>query len=104
MMVSSLFGRAAFIGAALGLAVAATGTAHAFTFEDQGGSNGAKGFTDLDIPKVPNAATPDSRFSTNNGVTTYKSDFGMFQFGSQPSFDQRYNSNNLFDPFYRDGR
>lgn len=104
-MTPSLPSHRAFVFAAtLVLAVSAAGAARAFTFEDRGGTGGAKGFIDLDIPKVPNPGTPDSRFSNDNGMTTYKSDFGTFQFGSRPSFDQRYNSNNLFDPYYRDGR
>lgn len=96
--------RAVLFAAALGLALSAAGAAKAFTFEDQGVAGGGRGFTDLDIPKVPNAGVPDSRFTSSNGLTTFKSGNGTFQFGARPSFDQRFNSDNLFDPYYRDGR
>jgi len=104
MMLSPLYRRASVLAAAFGLALAATSAARAFTIEDKGGAGGGKGFTDLDIPKVPDAGTPDSRFSSKDGVTTFKSEYGTFQFGSRSSFDQRYNSDSLFDPFARNGR
>ncbi|HEY2754571.1 MAG TPA: hypothetical protein VGJ01_02375 [Pseudolabrys sp.] len=90
--------------AALGLTLAAAGAAQAFTFQDAPGSgNGGQGFTDLDIPKVPNADSRDSRFSSDGGPT-YRSGNSTFQFGSQPSFNRRYDPSNLFDPFARDGK
>jgi hypothetical protein len=104
MTLSPLHHRAFIIAAAFGLAVSAAGAAQAFTFEDQGASGGGQGFTDLNIPKVPSTGAPDSRFSSDNGLTTYKSGNSSFQFGSRPSFNERYNSNSLFDPYYRDGR
>lgn len=104
MMRSPLLRRAFVLAAAFGLAISATGIARAFTIEDKGGGGSGKGFTDLDIPKVPDGGTPDSRFSSKDGVTTFKSNYGTFKFGSQPSFNQRYNPNSLFDPFARDGR
>lgn len=97
--------RAFVVAAALALAVSAVDAARAFTFEDQGAAGGGKGFTDLDIPKVPpGPGGPDSRFNSTNGMTSLRSGNSTIFFGSRPSFDQRYNSDNLFDPFYRDGR
>jgi hypothetical protein len=104
MMLSPQYRRAFLMAAALGLAVTTTGIAHAFTVENKDASGSGQGFTDLDIPKVPSAGTPDSRFKGKDGVTSYKTEFGTVQFGSRPSFDQRYNSNSLYDPFARDGR
>ena len=88
--------------AALGLTLSTIGAAQAFTFEGQSaGEGGQQGFTDLQMPGKPNPDGSPSRFDTGgqvkNGNTT-------FQFGSRPSFDQKYNPNNLFDPFARDGR
>jgi hypothetical protein len=37
-------------------------------------------------------------------MSTMKQGNTTFQFGSQRSFDQRYNTNNLFDPYAREGR
>lgn len=104
MMLSPLYRRGSVVAAGLGLAVLAVGSAHAFTIEDKGGGGTASGFTDLNVPNVPQAGTPASRFGSKDGMATYKSNYGTFQFGSQPSFDQRYNPNSLFDPFARDGR
>jgi hypothetical protein len=89
--------------AALGLTLAAAGAAQAFTFQDAPGSGNGQGFTDLDIPKAPNADSRDSRFSSD-GSPTYKSGNSTFQFGSQSSFNRRYDPSNLFDPFARDGK
>ncbi|HVZ51710.1 MAG TPA: hypothetical protein VG986_07075 [Pseudolabrys sp.] len=104
MMLSPQYRRALVLVAAFGLAVMAAGVARAFTVEDKGGSGSGQGFTDLDIPKASSAGAPDSRFKSKDGMTSYKTDFGTVQFGSQPSFNQRYNPNSLFDPFARDGR
>ena len=79
--------------------------AQAFTFQDSNGSSGGQGFTDLDKPAAP----PDrlgtgSGFGSENGQSSYKQGNTTFQFGQQRSFDQRYNTNNLFDPYAREGR
>lgn len=104
MMHSPQYRRALALTAAFALAVVAAAPARAFTVENKDGSGSGQGFTDLDIPKVPSAGTPDSRFKSKDGMTSYKTDIGTLQFGSRPSFDQRYNPNSLFDPFARDGR
>ena len=91
---------AAFL-AALGVAP----VAQAFTIQGAGGSSGGQGFMDLDKPAAP----PDrlgtgSRLDSENGMSTMKQGNTTFQFGSQRSFDQRFNTNNLFDPYAREGR
>lgn len=105
MTLFPLYHRAFLFAAALGLGLSAAGAAQAFTFEDQSGSAGGQGFTDLQMPGKPKAdGGQASRFSDDNGRATYKSGNNTFYFGSPGSFDQRYNSDKLFDPYYRDGR
>ena len=79
--------------------------AQAFTIEDQGSASGGQGFRDLDRPaSTPDRLSPVSPFNTDNGQTTMKQGNATFQFGQQRTFDERYNSNNLFDPYAREGR
>jgi hypothetical protein len=83
----------------------AVSVAHAFTIEDQGGASGGQGYVDLDKPAAaPDRLAPVSPFNTDNGQTTVKQGNSTFQFGGQRSFNERYNSNNLFDPYAREGR
>jgi hypothetical protein len=83
----------------------AVSVAYAFTIEDQGGASGGRGYVDLDQPAAaPDRLAPVSPFNTDNGQTTVKQGNGTFQFGQQRSFNERYNSNNLFDPYAREGR
>ena len=94
----------ALIAAAFLAALGAASVAQAFTIQGSG-SSGGSGFMDLDKPAAP----PDrfgtgSRFDSENGMSTMKQGNTTFQFGSQRSFDQRYNTNNLFDPYAREGR
>jgi hypothetical protein len=78
--------------------------AQAFTLEDQSGSGG-QGFLDLEKPAAPpDRLSPSSRFNTENGQTTFKMGNSTFRFGQQQSFSERFNANNLFDPFAREGR
>ena len=79
--------------------------AHAFTVHDSNGQVGGQGYLELDKPAAaPDRMAPVSRFGNENGQTTIKQGNGTFQFGGQRSFDQRYNTNNLFDPYAREGR
>jgi hypothetical protein len=96
----------AFVAAATLLtALCAVSGAHAFTIEDQGGPSGGRGYVDLDKPAAaPDRLAPVSPFNTETGQTTIKQGNSTFQFGQQRSFNERYNSNNLFDPYARDGR
>jgi hypothetical protein len=91
----------ALIAAACGLALLTAplfvGLAQAFTIEDQGGVSKGEGSRSA-------IADPDarvSRFGSGNGQSTFKQGNTTFQFGAQPSFDQRYNSNRMFDPSSR---
>ena len=99
-MTRALVAATAFLAVAYG----APG-AHAFTIEDQGGASGGQGFRDLDRPApTPDRLAPVSPFNTDSGQTTMKQGNATFQFGQQRTFDERYNSNNLFDPYAREGR
>ena len=91
--------------AAAALVLLMAGPTYAFTIEGGPGA-GASGsaWQDLDMPKAK-ALTPDSRFSkSENGGMEFKSGSGTFYFGPQRSFDQRYDTKNIFDPYARDGR
>ena len=96
----------AFIAvAALLTTLCAVSGARAFTIEDQGGASGGRGYVDLDKPAAtPDRMTPVSPFNTDNSGTTIKQGNSTFQFGQQRSFNERYNTNNLFDPYAREGR
>ena len=87
-----------------GLAVAATlaafgSAAHAFTFQGAQGATGGAARVD-----------PDSRFDSRqkqtdqNGRTVIQNGNTSLHFGGSSSANQNYNPNNMFDPFYRDGR
>jgi hypothetical protein len=97
MSMSRLF----LLGAALSFAC--TGAAHAFTIEGGPGAASGSAWQDLDLPKAK-ALDPDSRFKSDNGTMEFKSGSGTFYFGPQRSFDQRYDTKNIFDPYARDGR
>lgn len=45
-----------------------------------------------------------SRFGTENGQTTLKQGNTTFQFGQQSGFGDRYNTDNIFNPYAREGR
>jgi hypothetical protein len=96
----------AFIAAATLLAaLSATPGARAFTIEDQGGPSGGRGFNDSDKPAAaPDRLTPVSPFNTDSGQAAMKQGNTTLQFGQQRSFNDRYNTNNLFDPYAREGR
>ena len=96
--------RAFAAAAALLVALAVAPGAKAFTIENQGGASGGQGYLDTDKPAAPDRLTPVSPFNTNNGQTGVKQGNTTFQFGQQRSFNERYNSNNLFDPYAREGR
>jgi hypothetical protein len=97
--------RAFIVAAASVVAFAVAPGAKAFTIENQGGASGGQGYLDMDKPSgAPDRHTPVSPFNTDNGQTTVKQGNTTFQFGQQRSFNERYNSNNLFDPYAREGR
>ena len=89
--------RLAVLAAAFGLALLAAPVAHAFTIDNQNNTNsdGSARYTD-----------PDQRFSnsaTSDGKTVIKQGNTTLQFGVQPSFNQKYDSNRMFDPNARTG-
>ena len=97
--------RAFIAAAALLTGLYAVSGAYAFTIEDQGGASGGRGYVDLDKPAAaPDRMTPVSPYNSESGKTTIQQGNGTFQFGQQRSFNDRYNTNNIFDPYARDGR
>jgi hypothetical protein len=90
--------RLAILAAAFGLALLAAPAARAFTMDNQSNtnSNGGARYTD-----------PDEQFSgsgSNNGQTVLKQGNATIHFGGQQSFDQRYDSNRMFDTLGGPGR
>jgi hypothetical protein len=92
---------------AAGALALSAGAAQAFTFTDQNGNTGAaQGYVDLDTSSQSRHDVPSARLSPGQ-PTTLKSGNTSVQFGGGSgfgSFNQRYNSNNLFDPYAREGR
>lgn len=79
--------------------------AQAFTVQDSNGPVGGQGYLDFDKPTTPpDRMAPVSRFGNENGQTSIKQGSGTFQFGAQQSFGQRYNTDNIFNPYTREGR
>jgi hypothetical protein len=96
--------RALMLAAASGLALGLTSAAHAFQFDSAEGVTGGQS----------SIVDPDSRFgysqngngngSNSDGKTTIQNGNATLQFGSGGSGAQNYNPNNMFNPYYRDGR
>ena len=84
---------------AVAAALAAFGSAaHAFTFQGAQSATGGSALVD-----------PDQRYgqqqrTDQNGRTVIQNGNTTLQFGGSSSANQNYNPNNLFNPFYRDGR
>jgi hypothetical protein len=83
--------------AACGLALLAAPAAHAFTVDNQDSSGASNMFLNGTAP----SADPDDKLTSglSNGQSTYKSGNSTFQFGAQPSFEQRYDSNRMFKQY-----
>jgi hypothetical protein len=82
--------RLAILAAIFGLTVLAAPAVQAFTLDNQANTNadGTARYTD-----------PDERFSGGgDGQTVIRQGNSTFQFGQGQSFDQRYSTDNLFDP------
>jgi len=104
-MKNRTLSRAFTIGAVAVAAVFVVSAAQAFTVQDSNGPVGGQGYLDFDKPgSPPDRMAPVSRFGNENGQTTIKQGNGTFQFGAQQSFGQRYNTDNIFNPYARDGR
>ena len=96
--------RAFVTAATVFAALCAVPGAKAFTIEDQGGARSGQAFMDLDKPAAPDRHTPVSPFNSDTGQTTVKQGNATFQFGQQRSFSDRYNTENMFNPYTREGR
>jgi hypothetical protein len=97
--------RASIATAAFVAAVCVASAAQAFTMQDGSGQSSGQGFLDLDKPsQAPDRMAPVNRFGNENGQTTIKSGAGTLQFGGQSSFQSRYNTDNIFNPYAREGR
>ena len=104
-MPFSASSRALVTAAAMLAVLFATSGAKAFTIEDQGGARSGQAFTDLDKPTAPpDRLSPVSPFNTENGQSTYKQGNTTLQFGQQRSFSDRYSTENMFNPYTREGR
>ena len=97
--------RAFTIAASAFAAVFVASAAHAFSMQDSNGPVSGQGYLELDKPAAaPDRLAPVTRFGNENGQTTLKQGNSTFQFGAQQSFGQRYNTDNIFNPYARDGR
>ena len=90
--------RLAIVTAAFGLALLAAPAARAFTMDNSSNTNadGSARYAD-----------PDQRLTgtgNSNGQTTIKQGNATLQFGSRPSFEQRYDNSRMFDPLGGPGR
>ena len=104
-MKNRTMSRAFTIAASAFAAVLVASAAHAFSIQDENGPVGGRGYLELDKPAAaPDRLAPVNRFGTENGQTTYKQGNGTFQFGAQQPFGQRYNTDNIFNPYAREGR
>ncbi len=94
--------------AAAGLAAAllAAPAAQAFTFERNapGDSGASLNYQDPMMNLAPQSQ--DSTRADSNGTHTFRDGNFSMQFNNSgaASFDQRYNPNNLYNPFAREGR
>lgn len=92
--------------AALGAVLLAAPAAQAFTFENQASGDGAanalasgvKPYVDPTDRLAPSKEA--SRFD-GNGTSKYESGGMTLQFGRQPTFNEKYNPDYLYDPLRR---
>lgn len=104
-MTNRTMSRAFAIVAIAFAAVFVVSAAQAFTVYDSNGPVGGQGYLELDKPAAaPDRMAPVNRFGNENGQATIKQGNSTLQFGGQQSFGQRYNTDNIFNPYTRDGR
>lgn len=104
-MKNRTMSRAFTIAASAVAAVLVASAAHAFSMQDENGPVSGRGYLELDKPAAaPDRLAPVNRFGTENGQSTYKQGNATFQFGAERSFGQRYNTDNIFNPYAREGR
>jgi hypothetical protein len=86
-------------GLAIAVALSAVGTAaHAFTFQGAQGATGGSALVD------PASRYTQPQQTDRNGRPVIQDGNATLRFGGSGSANQNFNPNNLFDPFYRDGR
>ena len=87
------------VATAISVAMLAAPAAHAFTVENQD-SAGAKSqdffYQGKPVPQDPDDQI-NSRFS--GGQSSYQLGNSTLQFGSRPSFNERYNPNRIFEQY-----
>jgi hypothetical protein len=92
--------------AALGAVSLAAPAANAFTFESQASgdsavnalASGAKPYVDPTDKLEP---SKDAAGFNNSGTSTYRYNGMSLQFGRQPSFNEQFNPDYLYDPLKR---
>ncbi len=91
--------RFALAAALVGAGLVAASAAHAFTMQDGSNSVSAadQGFLYPDQGAASGSGQSQG-FKQEGGMTTLKEGNTTFQFGHQPSFDQQYNTDHLFEP------
>ncbi len=100
---------ALFAAAVLAAALLAAPAARAFTFESNASGDAGPGlnYADPDQNLAPSTQGNGSQFD-GNGRSVYRQGGMTMQMysgnGGGGSFDNRYNADNLFNPFARDGR
>jgi hypothetical protein len=92
--------------AALGAVLLAAPAAQAFTFEDAVGGSGAVNALAPGVKPYVDPADKlepgkDAARFDGNGTPTYQQGGFSLQFGHQPSFNERYNPDYLYDPLRR---
>ena len=87
---------------AAALAFAGASAAKAFTFESNAAGDGGlhQNYTDPDEQMQPKAGSPQ-RFDSGSQSGGQKDGFYLNFGGQTQSFDQRYNSNDYFNPMKR---
>jgi hypothetical protein len=94
------------LAAALGAVLLAAPAAQAFTFENQASGDGAvnalaPGVQPYVDPADKLAPSQDASRFDGNGTSSYQFGGTTLQFGHQPSFNEKYNPNYLYDPLRR---
>jgi hypothetical protein len=97
LLLSPRFALAAML---IGAGLLAAPAARAFTVQDESGNLSAddQSFLYPDRGSLAAGSGQTQGFKQEDGVTTYKQGNTTFQFGRRRSFEERYNTDHLFDP------
>ena len=92
--------RFALAAAFLGAGLLAAPAAQAFTIQDQSGnvSAGDQSFLYPDRGSAAAGSGQAQGFKQEDGMTTFRDGNATFEFGRRRSFDERYNTDHIFDP------